>query len=72
MNGKIEADRTASLRVDEITGSQKYNISESAKAPAGKGVNYSYQVAAHFDERHGTGKSTSDSRTRTFTFVKQG
>lgn len=72
MNGKIGADGTASLRVDEITGSQKYNISESAKAPAGKGVNYSYQVVAHFDGRRGTGRSTSDQRTRAFTFVKQG
>jgi hypothetical protein len=72
LTGTVEADGTANLRIDEITGSQKYNISESAKAPAGKGVSYSYQVAAHFNERRGTGKSTSDQRTRIFTFVKQG
>ena len=72
LNGKIEAEGTANLRVDEITGAQKYNFSNSQKGPAGKGVPYSYQVSAKFDGQHGSGKSTSDSRTRIFTFVKQG
>jgi hypothetical protein len=72
LSGKIEAVGTANLRIDEITGAQKYNFSNTQKGPAGKGVPYSYQVSAHFDEKHGTGKSTGDSRTRVFTFVKQG
>ena len=72
LTGTVGTDGAANLRVDEITGSQKYNISESAKAPAGKGVSYSYQVVARFDGRRGTGRSTSDRRTRIFTFVKQG
>jgi len=72
LNGKIEVEGTASLHLDEITGAQKYNFSNSQKGPAGKGVPYSYQVSAKFDGQHGNGKSTSDPRTRIFTFVKQG
>jgi hypothetical protein len=72
LNGNIGADGTASLVVNEITGSQKYDFSAGTKAPAGKGASYSYQVAAKFDGQHGTGKSTSDPRTRVFTFLKQG
>jgi hypothetical protein len=72
LDGKIAADGTASMVVNEITGSQKYNFSAGTKAPAGKGVGYSYQVAAKFDGQQGTGKSTSDPRTRIFTFAKQG
>lgn len=72
LNGKIEADGTASLVVNEITGSQKYNFSAGTNPPAGKGVGYSYQVAAKFEGQRGTGKSISDPRTRIFTFVKQG
>jgi hypothetical protein len=71
-NGQIEADGTASLRVDEITGSQKYNFSDTKKGPPDKGVHYSYEVSAHFGEKQGTGRSTSDNRARVFTFVKQG
>jgi hypothetical protein len=72
LDGKIGPDGAASLVVNEITGSQKYNFSAGTKAPAHKGVSYSYQVAAKFDSQHGTGKSTSDPRTRIFIFAKQG
>jgi hypothetical protein len=71
LNGKIEADGTAALRVDEITGSQKYNFAKSRKAPPGSGTPYSFQVVARFEGRRGTGQSTSDERTRIFTFVKE-
>jgi hypothetical protein len=70
LNGQIGADGTANLRADEITGSQEHNISKSVKPPPGKGISYSYQVAAHFDGHRGTGRSTSDPRTRILTFVK--
>ena len=69
LNGKIESDGSATLRADEITGEQKYNFTVSRNPPPGKGTDYSYQVDAHFDGRHGTGRST-DWRTRIFTFVK--
>jgi hypothetical protein len=72
LNGKIEAAGTASLRCDEITGSQKWNFSDGKKGPPGKGTHYTYEISAHFGERQGTGKSTSDNRARVFTFVKQG
>jgi hypothetical protein len=71
LNGKIESDGTATLRADEITGLQKYNFAQSRKAPPGQGTPYSYQVVAHFDVRRGTGHSTSDSRTRIFTFTRE-
>jgi hypothetical protein len=70
MIGNISADGTAALVVNELTGEQKHNFSNSKKPPPGKGVRYSYQVGAHFDGKHGTGHSTSDARTRIFTFVK--
>jgi hypothetical protein len=72
LNGTIQADGTASLRCDEITGEQKYNFSDAQKGPPGKGHHYSYEISAHFGEKQGTGKSTSDNRARVFTFVKQG
>jgi hypothetical protein len=71
LNGKIEADGTATLRVDEITGSQKYNFTKSRKAPPGAWYPYSFQVVARFEGRRGTGQSTGDDRTRIFTFVKE-
>ena len=71
LNGQIDPDGTASLRVDEITGLQKFNFSTTNKAPPGRGTGYSYQVAAHFDSQRGTGRSTSNQRTRIFSFVKK-
>jgi hypothetical protein len=70
LSGKIAADETATLRADEITGTQKYNFAKSAKQPAGAGKPYSYSVAANFDGGRGTGHST-DGRTRIFTFAKE-
>ena len=69
--GNVATDGTAALVVNELTGEQKHNFSNSKKPPPGKGVRYSYQVGAHFDGKHGTGHSTSDARTRIFTFVKE-
>jgi hypothetical protein len=72
LNGTIQADGTASLRCEEITGDQKYNFSDRPKGPPGKGHHYTYEISAHFGEKQGSGKSTSDNRTRIFTFVRQG
>ena len=69
--GNIAADGTAALVVNELTGEQKHNFSTSKKPPPGNGARYSYQVGAHFDGKHGTGHSTSDARTRIFTFFKE-
>jgi hypothetical protein len=69
--GNIAADGTAALVVNELTGKQKHNFSTGKKPPPGEGVHYSYQVGAHFDGKHGTGHSTSDARTRIFTFSKE-
>src|SRR5260370_24624164 len=46
------------------------NFTQSKKVPAGRASRYSYQVAAQFDNRRGTGHST-DGRPRIFTFVKE-
>jgi hypothetical protein len=72
MNGTIQADGSASLHVSEITGDQRYNFSDGQKGPPDKGHPYTYEISAHFSERQGTGKSTSDKRDREFTFAKQG
>jgi hypothetical protein len=70
LNGKIEVDGTADLRADLITGSQKWNFTQSRKAPPREGNRYSYQVVARFHGRRGTGHST-DGRTRGATvFIK--
>jgi len=70
LNGQIGADGTADLRAGEITAFSKYNFTQSKKALAGRASRYSYQVAAQFDSRRGTGHST-DGRPRIFTFVKE-
>jgi hypothetical protein len=70
LSGNIQSDGSAALRGDEITGAQKYNFTIGKKAPPGKGTPYTYKIVAHFDARHGTGRST-DERPRVFTFVKQ-
>lgn len=70
LSGKIESNGSAGLRIEEITGHQKHNMSSSLKPPPGEGYKYSYQVVAHFDIRSGTGHST-DKRTRIFTFTKE-
>jgi hypothetical protein len=71
LTGNIAAEGTASLLVNELTGERKYNFSRSKEEPPGKRESYSFQVAAHFEGEHGTGHSTSDDRTRIFTFVKE-
>ena len=71
LTGNIAAGGTASLLVNEQTCDRKYNFTHSKKGPLGKSVSYSFQGTAHFDGKHGTGRSTSDDRTRTFTFVKE-
>jgi hypothetical protein len=48
LNGKVEVDGTADLRADLITGSQKWNFTQSRKAPPREGNRYSYQVVARF------------------------
>jgi hypothetical protein len=71
LNGKIEANGSANLRADLITGPKEYNFTPGSKAPPGTGTPYSYSVVARFDDRHGTGYS-NDQRSRTFTFGKEG
>ena len=71
LTGNIGDDGTASLLVNELTGDRKYNFTRSKKGPPGKSVSYSFQGSAHFEGKHGTGRSTSDDRTRIFTFVKE-
>lgn len=70
LTGIVAADGTASLLVNELTGDRKYNFTHSKKGPPGKSEGYSFQGTAHFEAKHGTGRSTSDDRTRIFTFVK--
>jgi hypothetical protein len=70
LTGNIAADGTASLLVNELTGDRQYNFSRS-KGPPGKRASYSFQGTAHFEAKHGTGRSTSDDRTRIFTFLKE-
>jgi hypothetical protein len=68
LDGKIEADGTAMLRTTGITGNPAYTADSSHPR---SGIPYEYQVIAHFDDRHGTGKSVGNSpRVRIFTFVK--
>ena len=68
LNGKIQADGTAMLRATGVTGNPAYTADT---AHPRSGVPYEYQVIAHFDVRHGTGKSVSNPpRVRIYTFVK--
>jgi CHAT domain-containing protein len=69
LNGKIAADGTANLHTTGTTGSTPYTPYHLHP-----NTSYQYQVTAHFDDRHGTGKSVNDPpgrpRVRNFTFVK--
>jgi CHAT domain-containing protein len=65
LNGKIGSDGTAILHLNGITGNTRYTIGH-----VGSRKPLVYQVVAHFDDQHGTGKSVSDPRVRTFTFVR--
>jgi hypothetical protein len=68
LDGKIEADGTAILRTTGFTGNPAYT---GATGHPRSGIPYEYQVIAHFDGRHGTGKSVGNPpRVRIFTFVK--
>jgi hypothetical protein len=68
LDGKIEADGSAILRTTGITGKPEYTASTTHPRSS---VPYEYQVVAHFDDRHGTGKSVGNPpRVRIFTFVK--
>src|SRR5271166_2934691 len=70
LNGKIMANGTAILRTTGITG----NNPAYTAFHTHPNVSYQYQVIAHFDDQHGTGKSVNDPpgrpRDRIFTFVK--
>jgi hypothetical protein len=72
LNGKIEADGTANLRVNGVTGNPGYTPDHPQP-----GLHFQYEVNAHFDGRHGTGQSVGDPppphapRTRIYTFVKE-
>jgi len=61
LNGKIAANGTAILPITGINGDPAY-----AKLHALPNTSYKYQVIAHFDDRHGTGKSVEpvDPRVR--------
>jgi hypothetical protein len=54
LDGKIEADGSAILRTTGITVKAEYTASTTHPRSS---VPYEYQVIAHFDDRHGTGKS---------------
>ena len=70
LNGKIMANGTAILRATGITG----NNPAYAALHIHPNVSYEYQVIAHFDDQHGTGKSVNNPprrpRDRIFAFVK--
>ena len=64
IDGKIDADGTANLRVKGIT-----KTSEHAANRPRAGTPYEWQVIAQFRGRHGTGKTVGP-RVRIFTFAK--
>jgi hypothetical protein len=71
LDGKIEADGTAILHTNGITGNPKYTPGHPEP-----GIPFGYKVTALFDGRHGTGQSVADPppprapRTRIYTFVR--
>jgi hypothetical protein len=66
IDGKIRADGTAMLYVNGMTADPEYTPLHKSNTP------FKYQVIAHFDSRHGTGKSGLGSpRVHTLTFVKK-
>jgi hypothetical protein len=65
INGKIGTDGAAILNLKGIVGDEAYTpLHPHANKP------YQYQVIAHFDQRHGTGRSDGSPRVNIFTFVK--
>ena len=64
LEGKIEANGTAILRTNGVTGDPGH----SEQHPHNR-TSYEYQVNAHFEGQHGTGNSVGPS-TRTLTFDK--
>src|SRR5260370_32003215 len=52
LNGKIEANGTAILRITGITGNPTYT---PGHLPSN--ISFEFQVIAHLDDRHGTGHS---------------
>ena len=64
LDGKMETNGTAILRTNGITSDP-----EHAERHVHFGTSYEYQVNAHFNGQHGTGKSVGP-RIRIFTFVK--
>jgi CHAT domain-containing protein len=71
LNGRIAENGTTVLRATGLTGNPLYNIGHG---PPMKPIQY--EVPAHFDERHGSGKSDihaskgRQSPVRDFTFVR--
>ena len=64
LDGTIEANGTANLKTNGIS-----KVPEHGEKHLRPGTPYHYQVTAHFNGRHGTGKSVGP-RTRILTFVK--
>ncbi|MBV8099253.1 MAG: CHAT domain-containing protein [Verrucomicrobia bacterium] len=58
LNGRIEADGNAAIQVTGLTVTAAYTISHHAGRP------YEYHVVAHFDDRHGSGKSIDEIKPR--------
>jgi class 3 adenylate cyclase len=64
--GDIQADGSAKLDANGLTGDTKYN-----STGAQKGVPYAYRVAARFEGSRGTGVARLTARSCDVTFVKQ-
>jgi hypothetical protein len=64
LDGTIEANGTANLKTNGIS-----KVPEHGEKHLRPGTPYHYQVMAHFDGRHGSGKSVGP-RTRILTFAK--
>jgi hypothetical protein len=54
LNGKMAANGTVILRTTGLTGNPAYTIGHAHSS-----IPYEYDVIAHFDDRHGTGKSVN-------------
>lgn len=65
LEGKIEADGSARLRADGLTGNPNYTVNNSKTSTP-----YSYYVTAQFKENKGTG-TRDQTRVCNFTFGKQ-
>ncbi|MBV8215178.1 MAG: CHAT domain-containing protein [Verrucomicrobia bacterium] len=58
LNGRIEADGTAKIRVSGLTGFAPQTISKHSGKP------YEFHVVANFNDRHGSGKSIDEIKPR--------